>query len=298
MVERLASLPAIRRRSRPTRSAPCSAELRREATRRGGRAPAPGAGARRAQGRSSGPGRGRTSTSSSRRATSTTTWSRRCAAAQAGADVIAVIRSTAQSLLDYVPDGATTEGYGGTYATQENFRIMREALDEESRTPRPLRAPDELLLRPVHAGDRVRGGVGAARHAPQRRDVRDPLPRHQHEADPVRPALLAADLRARRDRHQHRRGQLHHDRRRGRGGAHRHRVAVRERELRAPRRTARPAHRARPLRSRSTRPARTPSPGSSPRRSSSARSSPTRPSSTCPRPSTSRGTSSSATPTT
>jgi beta-lysine 5,6-aminomutase alpha subunit len=55
------------------------------------------------------------------------------AAAQAGADVIAVIRSTAQSLLDYVPHGATTEGYGGTYATQENFRIMREALDEESR---------------------------------------------------------------------------------------------------------------------------------------------------------------------
>ncbi len=56
-----------------------------------------------------------------------------CAAAQAGADVIAVIRSTAQSLLDYVPHGATTEGYGGTYATQENFRIMREALDAESR---------------------------------------------------------------------------------------------------------------------------------------------------------------------
>jgi beta-lysine 5,6-aminomutase alpha subunit len=55
------------------------------------------------------------------------------AAAQAGADVIAVIRSTAQSLLDYVPHGATTEGYGGTYATQENFRIMREALDGESR---------------------------------------------------------------------------------------------------------------------------------------------------------------------
>jgi beta-lysine 5,6-aminomutase alpha subunit len=55
------------------------------------------------------------------------------AAAQAGADVIAVIRSTAQSLLDFVPHGATTEGYGGTYATQENFRIMREALDDESR---------------------------------------------------------------------------------------------------------------------------------------------------------------------
>lgn len=54
-------------------------------------------------------------------------------AAQAGADVIAVIRSTAQSLLDYVPHGATTMGFGGTYATQENFRIMRKALDEEGK---------------------------------------------------------------------------------------------------------------------------------------------------------------------
>jgi beta-lysine 5,6-aminomutase alpha subunit len=53
-------------------------------------------------------------------------------AARLGADVIAVIRSTAQSLLDYVPDGATTEGFGGTFATQENFRIMREALDDIS----------------------------------------------------------------------------------------------------------------------------------------------------------------------
>ena len=55
------------------------------------------------------------------------------AAARAGADVIAVIRSTGQSLLDYVPEGATREGYAGTYATQENFRIMRTALDEVSR---------------------------------------------------------------------------------------------------------------------------------------------------------------------
>jgi len=55
------------------------------------------------------------------------------AAAQAGADAIAVIRSTAQSLLDYIPHGATTEGFGGTYATQENFRIMRAALDDESK---------------------------------------------------------------------------------------------------------------------------------------------------------------------
>jgi beta-lysine 5,6-aminomutase alpha subunit len=53
-------------------------------------------------------------------------------AARAGADVIAVIRSTGQSLLDYVPEGATREGYAGTYATAENFRLMRTALDETS----------------------------------------------------------------------------------------------------------------------------------------------------------------------
>lgn len=52
------------------------------------------------------------------------------AAAKQGADVIAVIRTTGQSLLDYVPYGATTEGFGGTMATQENFRLMRKALDE------------------------------------------------------------------------------------------------------------------------------------------------------------------------
>lgn len=51
-------------------------------------------------------------------------------AARQGADIIAVIRSTGQSLLDYVPFGPTTEGFGGTYATQANFRIIREALDE------------------------------------------------------------------------------------------------------------------------------------------------------------------------
>jgi beta-lysine 5,6-aminomutase alpha subunit len=54
------------------------------------------------------------------------------AAAREGADVIAVIRSTGQSLLDYVPEGATREGFAGTYATQENFRLMRAALDEVS----------------------------------------------------------------------------------------------------------------------------------------------------------------------
>ncbi|MBW8483445.1 lysine 5,6-aminomutase subunit alpha [Actinomadura parmotrematis] len=55
------------------------------------------------------------------------------AAAREGADVVAVIRSTGQSLLDFVPEGATREGYAGTYATQENFRLMRAALDEVSR---------------------------------------------------------------------------------------------------------------------------------------------------------------------
>src|SRR3712207_2479334 len=54
------------------------------------------------------------------------------AAARAGADVIAVIRSTGQSLIDFVPEGATRTGYAGTYATQENFRLMRAALDDVS----------------------------------------------------------------------------------------------------------------------------------------------------------------------
>ncbi|HEV2756149.1 MAG TPA: lysine 5,6-aminomutase subunit alpha [Actinomycetota bacterium] len=52
------------------------------------------------------------------------------AAARNGADVVAVIRSTGQSLLDYVPYGATSDGFAGTFATQENFRLMRAALDE------------------------------------------------------------------------------------------------------------------------------------------------------------------------
>ena len=54
-------------------------------------------------------------------------------AAREGADVIAVIRSTGQSLLDFVPEGPTREGYAGTYATQDNFRLMRAALDESSK---------------------------------------------------------------------------------------------------------------------------------------------------------------------
>lgn len=53
------------------------------------------------------------------------------AAVKAGADIIAVIRTTGQSLLDFVPYGVE-EGFGGTPATQANFRIMRQALDEVS----------------------------------------------------------------------------------------------------------------------------------------------------------------------
>lgn len=53
--------------------------------------------------------------------------------AQHGGDVVELIRSTAQSLLDYVPYGLTREGYGGTYATQENFRFLRESLNNWSK---------------------------------------------------------------------------------------------------------------------------------------------------------------------
>jgi beta-lysine 5,6-aminomutase alpha subunit len=54
------------------------------------------------------------------------------AAAREGADVIAVIRSTGQSLLDYVPRAPTGRATPAPYATQENFRLMRAALDEVS----------------------------------------------------------------------------------------------------------------------------------------------------------------------
>ena len=60
------------------------------------------------------------------------------AGAKQGADIIAVIRTTGQSLLDYVPYGATTEGFGGTYATQENFRLMRAAHGRSGRGAAPL----------------------------------------------------------------------------------------------------------------------------------------------------------------
>ncbi len=52
------------------------------------------------------------------------------AVAETGGDVVSMTRSTAQSLLEHVPYGPTTEGFGGTFATQANFRLLRDALDE------------------------------------------------------------------------------------------------------------------------------------------------------------------------
>ena len=69
------------------------------------------------------------------------------AGAKQGADIIAVIRTTGQSLLDYVPYGATTEGFGGTYATQENFR----GSGRSGRGAAPLYPAVQLLLRSVYA---------------------------------------------------------------------------------------------------------------------------------------------------
>ena len=84
----------------------------------------------------------------------------------------------------------------------------------------PLRAPHQLRVRPLHARDRRPGRPRAARHDAQRLDVRDPLPRHQPDPHLRRPALQPPGPRPRRDHHQHRRGQLPHHRRRGRGRAH------------------------------------------------------------------------------
>ena len=89
----------------------------------------------------------------------------------------------------------------------------------------------------------VDGGARTARHAAQRFDVRNSLPRHQHEAHVRRPALQPHAQRVFRDHHQHRRGQLPHDGRRRRSGAGRAGVAVHQRGVRASRRAARPPDR-------------------------------------------------------
>ena len=110
---------------------------------------------------------------------------------------------------------------------------------------RPLHPPVELLLGPVHVGDRRDGRVGGLRQHGQRRPLRDPLPRHQHRPRPDRPARVAHDQRLLRRRHQHRRGQLPAHRRRDRGGAVGDGVAVHQPPARARLRRARRADRAR-----------------------------------------------------
>ena len=99
------------------------------------------------------------------------------AGARQGADVIAVIRTTGQSLLDYVPYGATTEGFGGTFATQENFRIMRKALDEvgeeQGRYIRLCNYCSGLCMPEIA----IMGGRDA-----ERCTIRHSVPRHQYAA--------------------------------------------------------------------------------------------------------------------
>lgn len=88
-------------------------------------------------------------------------------AAFAGADIISVVRASAQSLLDYVPWGATTEGYAGTYTTQENARLMRDALDDVGKEVRRyvrlsfnssgLCMPEITVLGAIEGADMLQG---------------------------------------------------------------------------------------------------------------------------------------------
>ncbi len=113
-----------------------------------------------------------------------------------GADVIAVIRTTGQSLLDYVPYGATTEGFGGTMATQENFRLMRTALDEVgAELKRYIRLCNYCsgLCMPEIA---VMGALRRWSDA-QMMLFMASSPRHQHAAYADRPGILAPDQRRR-----------------------------------------------------------------------------------------------------
>ena len=77
----------------------------------------------------------------------------------------------------------------GTYATQENFRLMRAALDETSkelgRYVRLTNYASGLCMPEIADAGRAR----AARHDAQRLDVRDPVPRHQPDPHVRRPAV-------------------------------------------------------------------------------------------------------------
>ena len=146
---------------------------------------------------------------------------------------------------------------------------------------------DELLERPLHAGDRGDGGARAARHAAQRLDVRHPLPRHQHVAHVRRPALQphAQRLVPASSSTPARTTTSPPPTR----SSKRHTVLaspVHQRSVRARRRHARQSRSAWATRTRSTPSSRTASCSSSRRRSWRARSSRSARSSTCRRPST------------
>ena len=54
-------------------------------------------------------------------------------AVREGAKIINSLRSSGQSLLDYVPDVHDIKGFGGTFATKRNFRVMNEAVESACR---------------------------------------------------------------------------------------------------------------------------------------------------------------------
>ena len=161
------------------------------------------------------------------------------AAAEAGAQIIAVIRSTGQSLLDFVPYGPTTEGFGGTYATQENFSHHARGARRSLRAARALRDAHQLRERPVHARDRAMAAL-------ERLDML---------LNDSMYGILFRDINMKRTfvdqhfsrmlnaysghHHQHRRGQLSHHGRCGRASAGRARFAVHQRRVRASRRACR-----------------------------------------------------------
>lgn len=53
-------------------------------------------------------------------------------AVKTGADCIGQLRSSGQSLMEVVPQGETQRGNEGTFATQANFHLLRQALDQVS----------------------------------------------------------------------------------------------------------------------------------------------------------------------
>lgn len=97
------------------------------------------------------------------------------AAARAGADVIAVIRSTGQSLLDYVPEG-DPGGFRGDVRDAGEFPVDAGGVGRVVAGAGPVCAVDELRVGVVHAGDGGVGRPGAAGHDVERFDVRDPVP--------------------------------------------------------------------------------------------------------------------------